>query len=203
MDVGYSALNTLSRLDVVEAQRDQWQRPSDVINALALHPGSQVVDLGCGSGYFTLKLSRAVGRNGRVVAEDIRWLSLAFLRVRVLSRHDWNVRIIRGKVSDPELPAGKADAVLIVNTFHELTDPQAILAHVNSALISGGRLVVVDREPKPQNIGVTETGDHEIAPARVEDDLRTAGFQVVTLQDPFIKSDPENETWWMVVALKR
>jgi predicted methyltransferase len=202
MDVGYSALNTLSRLDVVEAQRDQWQRPSDVIDALALNPGAQVVDLGCGSGYFTLKLSPRVDPGGYVFAEDIRRLPLAFLWVRTVQKGERNVHIIHGSVADPRLPRAGVNAVLIVNTYHELADPQSILAHVNSALVPGGRLVVVDRDPKPQNIGVTETGDHEIAPARVQDDLKRAGFQIVDLRDPFINSDPDNETWWMIVARK-
>lgn len=202
MDVGYSALNTLSRLDVVEAQRDQWQRPSDVITALDLKPGATVVDLGCGSGYFTLKLSPRVKPGGRVLAEDIRRLPLAFLWVRTILKSDRNVRIIHGAVSDPRLPIASVNAVLIVNTYHELADPQSILAHVNSALVPGGRLVVVDREPKPQNVGVTELGDHEVAPARVEDDLKRAGFQLISLRDPFINADPHNETWWMIVARK-
>jgi ubiquinone/menaquinone biosynthesis C-methylase UbiE len=202
MDTGYSALNTLSRLDVVESQRDQWQRPADVISALQLEPGAEVVDLGCGSGYFTLKLSPQVGGKGHVIAEDIRWLPLAFLRVRAFSRRDWNVKITHGQVADPELPTGQVDAVLIVNTFHEFADPQSILMHVRNSLVPGGRLVIVDREPKPQNIGVTEMGDHEIALARVEDDLTSARFQIVEAQDAFIESDPDNETWWMVVARK-
>ena len=78
-NVGYSVLNTLSRLDVVEAERDQWQRPSDVVLALDLKSGDVVVDLGCGSGYFTLKLSPPIGSSGRVIAEDIRRLPLVFL----------------------------------------------------------------------------------------------------------------------------
>jgi predicted methyltransferase len=202
MDVGYSALNTLSRLDVVEAQRDQWQRPSDVIDALALKSGAQVVDLGCGSGYFTLKLSPRVDPGGHVLAEDIRRLPLAFLWVRTILKGDHNVHIVHGFVDDPRLPLASVNAVLIVNTYHEFADPQSILEHVNSALVSGGRLVIVDRDPKPQNIGVTETGDHEIASARVQDHLQRAGFQVVNLRDPFINADPDNETWWMIVARK-
>lgn len=202
LNVGYSALNTLSQLNIAEAQRDHWQRPADVIRALQLKPGATVVDLGCGSGYFTLKLSPQVGGNGRVIAEDIRWLPLAFLRARALSRRDWNVKIIQGEVADPKLPPGRVDAVLIVNTYHEFADPHSILMHLQSALQCGGRLVIVDREPKPENIGVTETGDHEIAPAPVEEDLRRARFQIVNLQNPLIKSDPENETWWLIVARK-
>ena len=68
LNTAYSALNTISRLNVVEAERDRWQRPSDVVRALDLRPGNVVVDLGCGSGYFALKLSASVGDTGRVVA---------------------------------------------------------------------------------------------------------------------------------------
>ena len=64
---------------MIEAQRDQWQRPSEVMQALKVKDGDSVVDLGCGSGYFSLKLSDPIGRNGKVIAEDIRRLSLTFL----------------------------------------------------------------------------------------------------------------------------
>jgi predicted methyltransferase len=68
LNTAYQGLNTLSRLNAVEAERDQWQRPSDVMQALDLRPGNVVVDLGCGSGYFTLKLSAPVGKGGSVLA---------------------------------------------------------------------------------------------------------------------------------------
>ena len=84
LNTGYSALNTISRLDFVEAKRDQWQRPAEVLQLLNIRPGDVVVDLGCGSGYFALKLSRLVGKNGRVIAEDIRGLPLAFLWLRTI-----------------------------------------------------------------------------------------------------------------------
>jgi predicted methyltransferase len=86
LGIAFSALQTFSRLDAVEANRDTWQRPSEVIAALDLKPGDGVVDLGCGSGYFTLKLSSLVGRDGRVIAEDIRRLPLAFLWFRAVAR---------------------------------------------------------------------------------------------------------------------
>src|SRR6202047_713282 len=92
-DTAYQGLNTLPRLNVVEAERDQWQRPSDVIQALDLSPGNVVVDLGCGSGYFTLKLSAPVGKSGRVLAEDIRRLPLVFLWLRKFQRSLHNVSI--------------------------------------------------------------------------------------------------------------
>jgi ubiquinone/menaquinone biosynthesis C-methylase UbiE len=199
LNVGYSALNTLSRLNAVEADRDRWQRPSDVVQALNPRPGNTVVDLGCGSGYFTLKLSSPVGKTGHVFAEDIRWLPLAFLWVRTIVK-EHNVSLIHGKPTDPELPINTVNAVLISNTYHELTDPKGILSHVSRSLVSGGLLVVVDREPNPANVGVTESGEHEVSVERVELDLRQAGFEIVSRQDHFIESDPDSETWWLLVA---
>ena len=75
------------RWSQIESERDHWQRPSDVIQALNLHEGSVVVDFGSGAGYFALKLSPVVGKRGSVVAEDIRRESLTFLRIQsVLAR---------------------------------------------------------------------------------------------------------------------
>jgi predicted methyltransferase len=198
-NTAYSALNTISRLDVVEAQRDTWQRPSDVVRALDLRPGNVVVDLGCGSGYFTLRLSSALGGSGRVVAEDIRRLPLVFLWFRTVQRREQNVTILRGEANNPHLRP-RVDAVLIANTYHEFKDPRPILAHVRQSLVPAGKLVVVDRWPNPTNIGITENGDHEISPERVENELRQADFEIVGRQDHFIDRDPDNEAWWLIVA---
>ena len=198
-NTAYSALNTISRLDVVEAQRDTWQRPSDVIRALDLRPGNIVVDLGCGSGYFTLKLPSYVGDASRVVAEDIRRLPLVFLWLRVQMRREHNVTILHGELNSPHLPP-RVNAVLIANTYHEFTDSQPILAHVRQSLAPAGKLVVVDRWPNAANVGITETGEHEISPERVENELRQADFEIVGRQDHFIDKDPDNEAWWLIVA---
>ena len=203
-DTAYQALNTLSRLNVVEAERDQWQRPSDVIQALDLRPGNVVVDLGCGSGYFTLKLSAPVGQNGRVLAEDIRRLPLVFLWLRTFQRRQRNVSIVLGEPDDPHLPLQGVNAVLIVNTYHEFTNSQPILIHVVQSLVSGGRLVVVDREPRPvaQMSTGTAAEHHEVSSEQVESDLRHAGLEIVSRQDRFIQNDPLNENWWIITARK-
>jgi predicted methyltransferase len=201
-NTGYSALNTISRLDVVEAERDRWQRPVDVLKALDTRSGDTVADLGCGSGYFTLKLSSAVGRTGLVLAEDIRRLPLVFLWIRTFQRHQHNISIIHGKPADPEFPIDRVNEVLIANTYHELTDRQSILAHVRNALISGGRLVVVDRGPQPARGGQGEIVGHDIPADQVESDLRQARFEIVSRKDSFIENDPYHENWWMIVARK-
>ena len=204
VDTAYQGLNTLSRLNVVEAERDQWQRPSEVLKALDLKPGYIVVDLGCGSGYFTLKLSAPVGKSGSVLAEDIRRLPLAFLWIRTIQRGQHNVHIVLGEPDDPHLPTQRVNAVLIANTYHEFTNSQAILGHVVRSLVSGGRLVVIDREPRPVDDGSSETAaeHHEVSSEHVESELRHAGFEILSRQDGFIQNDPLNENWWIITARK-
>jgi ubiquinone/menaquinone biosynthesis C-methylase UbiE len=202
LNTGYSALNTISRLDEVEAERDQWQRPAEVVQALRIQPGDVVVDLGCGSGYFALKLSLPVGKTGRVLAEDIRKLPLAFLWFRTILKNERNITVVQGGPSDPHLPLQRVNEVLIANTYHELTDSQAILAHVRQSLVSGGRLVVVDRAPNPADSGATRLAEREISAEQVENELRQAKFEIVTWQNDFIEKDPDNESWWLIVARK-
>jgi ubiquinone/menaquinone biosynthesis C-methylase UbiE len=202
LNVGFSAVNTLSQLEKVEAARDLWQHPDEVLQALDPQLGDTVVDFGCGSGYFTLKLSPRVGNRGRVIAEDIRWLPLVFLRARTILKKEFNVSLIHGQPTNPHLPVNGINAVLILNTYHELTDAHAILSQVRRALISGGRLVVVDRQPNPANVGITENGEHEIPVSSVDSELRQMGFEIVGRQDRFIDSDPDQETWWLLAARK-
>jgi predicted methyltransferase len=203
LDTAYQALNTLSRLNVVEAERDEWQRPSDVVHALDLKPGNVVLDLGCGSGYFTLKLATPVSKNGRVIAEDIRRLPLAFLWARAFQRGLHNVSVVHGDPNDPHVYIA-LDAVLIANTYHEFTDSEPILAHVKQSLVSGGRLVVVDREPQPAITSSAQTAPehHQISAEQVQGELLRAGFAVVSRQDRFIEEDSTHERWWLVIARK-
>ena len=200
--VGYSALSTLNVLERVEAERDGWQRPDDVIKALNLKDGDTVVDLGCGSGYFTLRLSSPVGERGRVIGEDIRRLPLVFLRVRAWMKGRSNVSVSMGEPTDPHLPAESVNSVLISNTYHELEDPQTMLHRLSSAMVPGGTLVIVDRSPLAPTDISTEAGEHEIASQKVVSDLQKTGFEVFQRDDRFIRSDPQHESWWLIVARK-
>ncbi len=199
-NVGYQAFITLKQLDVIEAQRDQWQRPSEVIQALNLRGGESVVDLGCGSGYFSLKLSDPIGPHGKVIAEDIRRLSLTFLWMRAVRNGKHNVSVHLGDLDDPRLRSGSVNAVLISNTYHEFTAARSILDHVRQALVPRGRLVIVDRSPKGLQDQAGAQREHEISSGQVATDLRQANFVIDSRTDRFIESDPESETWWMIVA---
>jgi ubiquinone/menaquinone biosynthesis C-methylase UbiE len=199
-NVGYQALTTLKQLDVIEAQRDRWQRPSEVIQALNLKDGDSVVDFGCGSGYFSLKLSDPVGRNGKVIAEDIRRLSLTFLWIRAVRKGKHNISSHLGDLDDPRLRPGSINAVLISNTYHEFTAARTILDHVRHSLVPGGRIVIIDRSPKGVQDQAGAQQEHEIPSEQVAADLRQANFLIDSRTDHFIENDPENESWWMIVA---
>jgi len=197
MYVLYSAIDTLRQLEVVESERDQWQRPAEVLQALDLQPGKVVVDLGSGAGYFALKLSPLVGEGGQVLAVDIRRLPLSFLWIRALLGHKRNIRVVLSDEDNPRLPPGAVDAVLIANTFHELRAPKAMLDRVARSLRPGGRLVIVDRSPRPH-----ESNAHEVDRLVVEAELQQAGFEILNSQDNFVNR-PGDDPWWLTVARKR
>ena len=191
--------NTLRALDVVEAERDRWQRPEAVLRALDLRAGNMAADLGSGAGYFALKLAAAVGREGGVLAVDIRRTPLLFLRLRALLRGQGQVRTVLGGLDDPQLPASALDAVLVADTYHELTARTAVLEHVFRALRPGGRLVVVDPAPGAGTDDGPETATHRYErPATAETELQRVGFAILDRDDRFI--DTSRHRWWMIVA---
>jgi SAM-dependent methyltransferase len=197
----YQGLDALRRLEVVEAERDRWQDPSRVIEALDLREGKVVVDLGSGVGYFALKLSPLVGRNGTVLAVDLRRQALLFLRLRAFLGGHRNVVTVEARADDARVPVASADAVLIANTYHELADPAAILEQLSRALRPGGRLVIVDPVPGSDEAGLVEAHHHESADS-ADRQLRRAGFEILSRQDRFIEP-AGGAAWWLIVARKR
>ena len=187
-------------MSAVEGERDSWQRPADVLQALELRKGAVVADLGSGVGYFALKLAERVGRGGRVLAVDVRRFPLVFLRVRALLRGLRNLEAVHGAPDDPHLPAAGVDAVLVANTFHELEDQERILGRAREALRPAGRLVVVDPGSERRAPGENEHHRHE-SPDSAEARLRQAGFEIVSRDDGFVDASGHGR-WWLIVARK-
>lgn len=198
LNAAMDANRTLRQLTVVESGRDRWQRPAEIISALNLHPGSVVADVGCGSGYFSLKLSREIGKGGKVFAVDIRMLPLAFLWMRTFQQGMDNVHLIHGDAANLTFPGDGVDAVLIVNTYHEFTDPASVLGNVFRSLHPDGRLEVIDRSPG----GNSEAGpSHEVASGVAANQIRKSGFEVVVREEKFIDRKGD-DPWWQIVAVK-
>lgn len=156
-----------------EHERDAWQEPDRVLDLIAIEPGDAVADLGAGSGYFTERLAARVGTAGRVVATEIDPDALRDLTRRFPSSVFPQVVVRRGGAHDPRLPPDSLDLVLMVDTFHELTDADAILQAVGRALRPDGRLAVIDR---PADI--YDPAAHTIPEQRVIEQAAAAGFDL-------------------------
>lgn len=124
--------------------REQRQRPRELVQAIGVERGMSVADVGTGIGYMLPFLSRAVGPSGQVIAEDIFEDYLAAARLRVTEQKLSNVAFIRGTDKDPRLPSGSLDRVLVLDVYHHFDYPQAMLERISKALKPDGRLAIVE-----------------------------------------------------------
>ena len=170
-----------------EAARDTYQRVADIFEAMRIRPGAVVADIGAGDGFLTARLARAVGPNGRVLAVDVDAGAGERLRSRVQQESLTNVEVIRGDEDDPHLTPASLDAIVILNSYHEMRAHQAMLDHVRRALKSDGRLVIVEplAEKRRHESREVLVRAHEMTVPFIEDDLRGAGFRVARMEDPF------------------
>jgi ubiquinone/menaquinone biosynthesis C-methylase UbiE len=127
--------------------RDEWQQPERIMDALEIAYGDKVADLGAGGGWFTERLAYRVGPSGLVYAEDIQQPMIMAIEHRMANRGLKNVRTKLGTPSDPRLPAGQLQAVLAVDLYSQLGDPVTLLKNVKTALAPNGRLGIVDFLP--------------------------------------------------------
>ena len=130
-------------------ERDDFQKPDQVIAALAFRAGERVAEIGAGSGYFTFRVARAVSPGGTVLALDATPEMLDYLARRMTSEGAENVTWRCVPRDDPELKAESVDTVLLIDTLHYIQDRRAYAEHLRAALRPGGRLAVIDYRPKP------------------------------------------------------
>ncbi|MSP60063.1 MAG: methyltransferase domain-containing protein [Myxococcales bacterium] len=133
--------------------RAEWQRPDEVVEALALLPGQTVADLGTGPAWFALRLARAVGEAGHVFAVDVEPQMLALARDRIAASGLRNLSPILALPDDPLLPAASCDLLLIANTFHHFRDGAGYLRAAARALKPDGRLVNIDFDQREPLVG--------------------------------------------------
>lgn len=185
--------------------RDRWQKASEIIRQLTLVPGSQVADIGCHEGYMTVKLSAIVGEKGRVYAVDIEDRKLDQLKENLQKRSIVNVEVIKGELNNPLLPANSLDAVVILDSYHEMDAHDEILQHIKKALKPGGRLVLCEAiaEARRGSSRAEQERKHELGMEYALEDIRKAGLAVVKRQDPFADRTAEKgDKMWIIVAKK-
>jgi ubiquinone/menaquinone biosynthesis C-methylase UbiE len=186
-------------------ERDKWQRADELIRLMDISSGSQVGDIGCHEGYMSFKLSKVVGSSGKVHAVDVDESVLRKIRKSVEESNVTTIEVIKGDYDDPKLPPGKLDAVIILDTYHEMDDHDRILQHVKSALKTGGKLVICEpiAEQRRKLPREDQEKKHELGMKYALEDLKKAGFKIDYQKDPFIdRTKEKGDKMWVIVGVK-
>ena len=164
------------------AERDQEEDPARALDVLKLQKGATVADIGAGSGYMTEKLSKKVGPMGRVFASDIQQGMIDLLNKRIARRKLANVTPVLSTQDDPRLPSDAAiDLVIMVDVYHELSQPQLVLRHIKASLKPGGRLVLVEYRKEDPNIPIRPEHKMSVAEAKLE--VEAEGFKLTATNE--------------------
>jgi predicted methyltransferase len=169
--------------------RDAWQKPDQIMDALGIADGSTVADIGAGAGWFTIRVARRVGPNGTVYAEDVQRQMLEAIRRRVSREGLLNVQARLGIGPDPNLPARAIDAILVVDVYPEVDDRDRVtfLRNLARALKPNGRIGIVNYKPGRGGPGPSSpTEGVRVESAAVEGDAQAAGLRVLARENlPF------------------
>lgn len=133
--------------------RDAYQKPHEVVTALALKEGERIADIGAGSGYFSLRFAQHVGARGQVLAVDISPEMIVHLNRRIRDARLENIRTILALPDDPLLADSSVDRIFICETWHHIENHPQYLARLKKTLRPGGHVIIIDFQKKPMSVG--------------------------------------------------
>ena len=160
-----------------DPKRDAYQKPQEVMQALAIKPGEVIADIGAGSGYFTIRLAHHVGAAGRVFAVDINPEMIRHVEARVRDAGLVNVSSILARPDDPMLPQA-VDRFVFVDVWHHIENQSGYLALVKKLLKPGGQVVMIDFHKRDLPVG--PPAGMKIAREDLLKQMQTHGFQLAT-----------------------
>ena len=187
-------------LQAEDANRDKWQRPNEVMDELGVHAGSVVADVGTGRRYFTFRLAAQVGPEGREYAVDTDEGRLAEIGRRAESKGMRRIELIVGAADDPRLPAEALDAILVVNTYHEMREHEAILREMFRALKPGGLLCIIDEAASLGRPRSVYHQNHENPKELRREDTTRIGSGSV--REPTGFHTAEDDEWYFLIFSK-
>ncbi len=158
------------------SERVAEEEPDIALDAIKLVKGSTVADVGAGSGYMTVKMASRVGPTGKVYANDIQPEMLALLRQRLAKEKITNVETVLGSEDDPTLPMGALDLILMVDVYHEFSEPQKMLRRMHAELKPGGRLVLL--EYRKEDPAVPIRPEHKMSVSEAKLEVEAEGYKL-------------------------
>ena len=163
--------------------REETEQPEKILDRMNLKDGDLIVDLGCGNGFYTLRLAPRVAPHGHVLAVDIQQGMLDQLADRRAQTEFTNIYPILGKPDDPLLPLGKADWILMVDVYHEFAEPEKMLAKIREALAPDGKVALLEyraeEDQDPEKMPAMIPRDHKMTVEEVMREWTPAGFKLV------------------------
>ena len=165
-------------------ERESEENVEGALDAIGLRPGMTVAEVGAGSGYVALRMAKRVGPSGKVYANDLQPEMLGLLRNNAAKGGITNVETVLGSETDPNLPAGQMDLIILVDVYHEFSQPQKMLQGIRRALKPDGRLVQLEYRKEDPNVPILP--DHKMSVAEAKIEVEAEGFKL----DPVIETLP-------------
>ncbi|MEO0602533.1 MAG: methyltransferase domain-containing protein [Myxococcota bacterium] len=156
--------------------------PDKLHTLLKVQPGQTVMDLGCGSGYHARRLARAVGPKGRVVCVDLQPEMLTIAEQHAKAAGITNIDFVRGAVAEVPVRPGSIDLALLVDVYHEFSEPGAMLASLKKALAPKGKVAIVEFRLEGTTASHIKV-DHRMAKDQVVKELTKAGYALDRTDD--------------------
>ncbi len=160
---------------LTRSTRIQEEDPDRMLYSLDIKKGSVVADVGAGVGYHAWRLSEIVGPQGKVIAEDIQEGMLQLLKQNIEQRKLRNVEAVLGTTADPKLPKNSVDLVLMVDVYHEFSDPVSMMRHIRDALKPDGRVVLVEFRKEDPTVPIQPL--HKMSVQDTRSELEPLGFK--------------------------
>lgn len=158
------------------SEREIEELPETALDKIGINPGMVVADVGAGVGYFSVRLAKRVGKEGKILAVDVQPEMLAILKERAASAKVTNIQTILGSESDPHLPPNSCDLILMVDVYHELSQPQHMLQRMKQALRADGRLVLLEYRKEDPHIPIRS--EHKMSVADAKTEVEAEGFKL-------------------------
>ena len=162
-------------------EREREERTDLLLALLELQPGETVADIGAGTGYFTLPMARTVGQQGRILAVDIQPEMLEIIQSRIDEEGLSNVTPLLATPTNPNLPTGTVDAVLMVDAYHEFSHPREVMSGIRDSLSDDGRVYLVEYRGEDRAVPIKPLHKMTVKQATVE--MAAVGLTLETVLD--------------------
>ena len=184
--------------------RDAWMKVSTLMELLNVSENDHVADVGCHEGYFSFHLSEKVGDGGKVYAVDVADYRIDALKQHIEDKGVTNIEAILGDFDNPKLPEDTLDAVIIMDTYHEMESYETIISHIKKALKPDGKLLVLEKLKKHKRgkSRKEQVAAHTLSSKYVKEELKAAGFEIENYIANFgyWKKEKDKQMWVLVAV---